>query len=195
MATASAIGRRAFADARVRTISFALLFFLAAFTQATAYRNGYPTLAERLKFARTVGENDAARLLYGTPHDLLSVGGYVSWRVGGTMAVFAALWALLGAVRATRAEEDAGRAEIVLSGVVSRRTAFLAQLAGIAAGAAALWLALLVAFLAGRLPAGGSAYLALAIVSLARCSQASARSRASSPRPSASRPASPARCS
>jgi ABC-2 type transport system permease protein len=164
---ASAVARRAFADARVRTISFALLFFLAALTQATAYRNGYPTLAERLKFARTVGENDAARLLYGKPHDLLTVGGYVSWRVGGTMAVFAALWALLGAVRATRAEEDAGRAEIVLSGVVSRRTAFLAQLAGIAAGAAVLWLALLVAFLAGRLPAGGSAYLALAIVSLA----------------------------
>jgi len=89
VAGASAIARRAFWDARVRTISFALLFFVAALTQATAYREGYPTLAERLKFARTVGENDAARLLYGAPHELLSVGGYVSWRVGGTMAVFA----------------------------------------------------------------------------------------------------------
>jgi polyether ionophore transport system permease protein len=167
VAGASAVARRAFADSRVRTFSFALLFFVAALTQTTAYREGYPTLAERLRFARTVGENDAARLLYGVPRDLLTVGGYVSWRVGGTMAVFAALFGLLGAVRAMRAEEDAGRADLVLAGVVSRRSAFLAQLAAIVAGAALLWLALFISFLAGRLAAGGSAYLALAIVSLA----------------------------
>lgn len=166
MAGASAIARRAFSDARVRTISFALLFFVAALTQATAYREGYPTLAERLKFARTVGENDSARLLYGAPHELLSVGGYVSWRVGGTMAVFAAVFGLLGAVRAMRADEDAGRADLLLTGLVSRRSAFLAQLAAIGAGAAVLWLALFVSFFAGELAAGGSAYLALAIVSL-----------------------------
>jgi ABC-2 type transport system permease protein len=166
VAAASAIARRAFWDARVRTISFALLFFIAALTQATAYREGYPTLGERLRFARTVGENDAARLLYGAPHNLLTVGGYVSWRVGGTMAVFAALWGLLGAVRAMRAEEDAGRADLLLAGVVSRRTTFLAQLAAIGAGAAVLWLALFASFLAGELTAGGSAYLALAIVSV-----------------------------
>ena len=167
MAGASAITRRAFADSRVRTISFALLFFVAALTQATAYREGYPTLAERLKFSRTVGENDAARLLYGAPHDLLTVGGYVSWRVGGTMAVFAALFGLLGAVRAMRAEEDAGRADVMLAGVVGRRSAFLGQLGAIVAGAALLWLALFISLLAGKLAAGGSAYLALAIVSLA----------------------------
>jgi ABC-2 type transport system permease protein len=139
---------------------------VAALTQATAYREGYPTLAERLKFARTVGENDAARLLYGAPHDLLTVGGYVSWRVGGTLAVFAALFGLLGAVRAMRAEEDTGRAELVLAGVVGRRKVLVAHLAAIGAGAAVLWLALLVSFLAGELPAGSSAYLALAVVSV-----------------------------
>jgi len=163
---ASAIARRALADSRVRTISFALLFALGAFTQATAYREGYPTLADRLKFARTVGENDAARLLFGTPHNLLSTGGYVSWRVGGAMAVFAAIWGLLGAVRAMRAEEDSGRSELVLAGVVSRGKAFGAQLAAIGAGTALLWLALLGSFLAGELPVGGSAYLALAIISV-----------------------------
>jgi ABC-2 type transport system permease protein len=163
---ASAIARRAFADARVRTVSFALLFAFAAYLQATAYREGYPTLEDRIRFAHTVGENDAARLLYGEPHDLLTVGGYVSWRVGGSLAIFAAIWGFLGAVRAMRAEEDAGRAELVLSGVVSRARAFLAQLAAIAAGAAVLWLALFAAFAAGEVPAGGSAYLALAIVSV-----------------------------
>jgi len=166
VAGASAIARRAFADSRVRTISFAVLFVLSSITQATAYREGYPTLAERRDFARSVGDNDAARMLYGTPHDLLSVGGYVSWRVGGTLAVFAALWGLLGAVRAMRAEEESGRAELLLAGLISRRKAFLAQLAAIAAGAIVLWLALFVSFLAGRLPVDGSAYLALAIVSV-----------------------------
>jgi polyether ionophore transport system permease protein len=166
VAAASAIARRALADSRVRTISFALLFFVAALTQATAYREGYPTLAERLKFARTVGANDAARLLYGTPHDLLSVGGYVSWRVGGSLAVFAALWGLLGAIRAMRAEEDAGRVDLLLTGVIGRRNLFLAQLVAIGVGASALWLALFVSLVAGKLPVGGSAYLALAVVSV-----------------------------
>ena len=163
---ARAIARRAFADARVRTLSFALLFAGSAFLQATAYRAGYPTSSDRLKFARSVGENDAARLLYGEPHDLLSVGGYVSWRVGGTLAVFAAIWGLLAAVRAMRAEEDAGRADLVLSGVVSRRRAFLAQLAAIGAGALLLWLAVFVAFAGGQVPVAGAAYLALSIVSM-----------------------------
>jgi ABC-2 type transport system permease protein len=166
LTAASAVARRAFADSRVRNIAFALLFILSSVTQATAYREGYPTLAEREKFARTVGENDAARMLYGTPRDLLTVGGYVSWRVGGTMVVFAALWGLLGAVRAMRAEEESGRTELVLSGVISRSEAFLAQLAAIGAGAAVLWLALFVSLLAGKLPVGGSAYLALAVVSV-----------------------------
>jgi ABC-2 type transport system permease protein len=166
VAAARAIAGRALADSRTRTLSFGLLFLLSAVTQATAYREGYPTRADRLDFARSVGENDAARLLYGTPHDLLSVGGYVSWRAGGSLAILAAIWALLGAVRAMRADEDSGRADLVFTGVLSRRQIFGAQLAAIAAGAAVLWAALFVALLAGKLPAGGSAYLALAVVSV-----------------------------
>jgi polyether ionophore transport system permease protein len=162
----SAIARRAFADARVRTISFALLFVVAALTQATAYREGYPTLEDRLRFARSVGRNDAARLLYGVPHDLLSLGGYVTWRVGGSLAILAAIWGLLGAVRAMRAEEESGRVDVVLAGAVGRRTVFGAQLAAIAAGAAVLWLAAFVGLVAGKVPAWGAAYLALAIVSV-----------------------------
>lgn len=166
MTGASAIARRAFGDARVRTFSFAALFAFVALLQAIAYRTGYPTLEDRLRFALSVGQNDAARLLYGEPHDLLTVGGYLSWRLGGGLAIFAGVWGLLAAVRATRAEEDAGRADLVLSGVVGRRRAFFAQLAAIAAGAAVLWLALFVALVAGRVAVGGAAYLALAVVSV-----------------------------
>jgi ABC-2 type transport system permease protein len=85
--------------------------------------------------------------------------------VGGSLAIFSAIWGLLGAVRAIRAEEDAGRAELVLSGVVGRRRAFFAQITAIGAGTAVLWLTTFVAFAAGEVPMRGAAYLALAIVS------------------------------
>jgi polyether ionophore transport system permease protein len=165
MAPASAVARRAFADARVRTISFALLFCLSVLAQVAGYRQAYPTAADRAQFARSFGDNDAVRLLYGTPHDLLTVGGYAAWRAGGILVVFAAVWALLGAVRAMRADEEAGRAELMLAGVVSRRAAYGAQLAAIGTGALVLWAAAWLGLLVGGLEAGASAYLALAIVS------------------------------
>jgi ABC-2 type transport system permease protein len=165
VSAASAIARRAFADGRTRTGTFALLFLLVGLVQVVGYRRSYPTLAERAAFARSFGENKAVRLFYGVPHDLLTVGGYAGWRVAGTVSVFAALWGLLAAVRALRGEEDTGRQELVLAGSVSRRSALLSALAAIAAGGATLWLALLLGLVAGRLSFGGSAYLATATVS------------------------------
>ena len=69
LAGASAIARRAFADARVRTISFAFLFAFAASSRQPPIARTIRTLQDWLKFAQSVGENDAARLLYGEPHD------------------------------------------------------------------------------------------------------------------------------
>lgn len=163
---ALALARRAFRDARVRTISYAYLFALYAYIQAVGYRHAYPTLAARLDFARSFGGNTAIRLFYGEPHDLLTVSGYCAWRVGGTLAILAAIFGLLAAVRALRTEEDAGRMELVLAAAVGRRTAYLAAMLAIAAGTLLLWLAELIGFLAGGLPLGGSAYLALATVSV-----------------------------
>lgn len=167
MSAASALARRALGDSRTRDVSFALLFAFAAYANVVGYRNSYPTLGERLAFARSFGENASVRLFYGVPRDLLTVGGYTAWRVGGIISIFAAMWGALAAVRALRAEEDAGRQELVLAGAVSRRTVYGAALAAIAIGAVALWLALLVGFVGGGLPAGESAYLALATISAA----------------------------
>jgi ABC-2 type transport system permease protein len=162
---ARAIARRAFADGRTRTISFALLFGFVALVQVVGYEHTYPTLRDRIEFARSFGGNAAVRLFYGIPHDLLTVGGYASWRVGGILALFAAVWGMLAAVRAMRAEEDAGRQELVLAGAVTRSTALAAALAAIGAGLALLWLATFAGLAAGGLAAGESAYLALAVAS------------------------------
>jgi ABC-2 type transport system permease protein len=167
LGTALALARQAFRDARVRTIAFVYLFALYAYIQPAGYRHTYPTITERLSFARSFGPNKALRLFYGEPHDLLTVSGYTAWRVGGTLAIFAAVFGLLAAVRALRTEEDTGRMELVLAGIVGRRTTYLTAITAIAAGVLLLWLGEFMGFLIGGLPAGGAAYLALATVSVA----------------------------
>jgi ABC-2 type transport system permease protein len=163
---ARALTRRAFRDARVRTISFGYLFAVIAYIQPFAYRQAYPTLSSRLLFARSFAENKAIRLFYGVPHNLRTVGGYTAWRVGGTLAIFAAVFGLLAAVRALRTEEDTGRMELVLAGPVGRRTAYLSAMAAIAAGILILGLAEFAGLVLAGLPAGGSAELALATASI-----------------------------
>jgi ABC-2 type transport system permease protein len=161
-----ALARQLFRDARIRTIAFAYLFAAYSFIQPVGYRHAYPTPSDRLGFARSFAENRGLRLLYGEPHDVLTTSGYAAWRVGGVLAIAAAAFGLLAAVRALRTEEDAGRTELVLAAVVGRRALNLSAMAAIAAGIAVLWLAEFAGFVIGGLPVGGSAYLALATASV-----------------------------
>jgi len=163
---ARALARRAFRDARIRTISFGFLFAAIAYIQPVGYRDAYPTLSSRLAFAHSFADNKAIRLFYGVPHNLLTVSGYTAWRVGGTLAIFAAVFGLLAAVRALRTEEDTGRMELVLAGSVGRGTAYLSAMAAIAAGVLILGLAEFAGLVLAGLPAGGSAELALATASV-----------------------------
>ena len=160
------LSRRAFLDARTRTIAFGYFFAAYAWLQATGYRSAFPTLADRVAFARSFAGNDAIRLFYGYPYDVMTLGGYSAWRVGGTLVIATAAYGVLAAVRALRTEEEAGRTELVLAGTLRRRTAYVSSLAAIGAGTSVLFVALLVGSVAARLPAGGSAYLALATVSV-----------------------------
>ncbi len=166
LAPVRALARRAFRDARTRTIAFGYLFAVIAYIQPIGYRNAYPMLSSRLAFAHSFAENKAIRLFYGVPHNLLTVAGYTAWRVGGTLAIFAAVFGLLAAVRALRTEEDTGRMELVLAGPVGRRTAYLSAMAAIAAGVLILGLAEFAGLFLAGLPAGGSADLALATASV-----------------------------
>ena len=167
MKAARALALRAFRDARVRTIAFAYLFAVYAYIQPVGYRHAYPTPADRLSFAQSFADNAGLRLLYGDPHHVQTVIGYTAWRVGGTLAIAAAAFGLFAAVRALRTEEDAGRTEVVLAGVVGRRTLNLSALIAIAASTLTLWLAELVGFVVAGLPVAGSAFLALATASVA----------------------------
>lgn len=159
---ARALARQLFRSGRVRTVGFAYVFAIYAYIQPVGYRHAYTTLASRAAFARGFASNKGLRLFYGQPYDVASVNGYTAWRVGGTLAIVAAVFGLLAAVRAMRAEEESGRMEVVLAGAIGRRTVFAAALVAIAAGVVILWLAEFAGFVVAGLPLGGSAYLALA---------------------------------
>src|SRR5262249_33851357 len=141
MSAAVALTRRGLRDARTRTIAFAYLFAAYAYIQPVGFRHAYPTMAERVSFAHSFAANKGLRLMYGQPYDVISVAGYTAWRVGGTLAIAAAVFGVLAAVRALRAEEDTGRMELVLSTPVGRRTAFLSAAAAIGIGVVVLWAA------------------------------------------------------
>lgn len=165
MSPVRALAWRTFADSRTRNLTFAVLFAVVTAMQPIAYRRTYPTITERVAFAEAFGTNKSVLMFYSRPHDLLSVGGYSAWRTGGFLCVLAGAWGMLAAVRALRAEEDAGRQELVLAGVISRGAAFAAAMLGVLGGALLLAAAVAVGSVAGGLPVGGSAFMALATVS------------------------------
>jgi polyether ionophore transport system permease protein len=152
--------------ARMLSVVFVYLFLVYSFIQPVGYRRVYTTAVSRAAFARDFGANPGLRLLYGEPRGVATVDGYTAWRVGGVLAIAAAVFGLLAAVRALRGEEDAGRTELALAGIVSRRTAYLSAVGAIGAATLLLWAAEFAGFAVARLPLAGSAYLALATVSI-----------------------------
>jgi ABC-2 type transport system permease protein len=159
---ARALVRRALGQERTRSLAFAGFFAFIAIANSIGYAKAYPTVTDRIAFARSFGANKAVELFYGVPHDLLSVGGYSAWRVGGTVSIVAGVWALLVAVKALRGEEDAGRTELVLALPVSRRTALAAPAVALGLVALGLGLTLFAGLVIGGVGAGDAAEIALA---------------------------------
>ena len=161
------LARRAFMDARVRTIAFAYFFAFYSYIQPAGFRTAYPTLADRLGFARSFGGNAAIRLFFGYPYSIATVNGYSAWRVGGTLALAASVFGVLASVRALRAEEESGRLELVLVAPLTRRAVLSAALAAVGAQIVLLGVAETIGFVLAGLPVSGSAYLALATCTVA----------------------------
>jgi ABC-2 type transport system permease protein len=106
---------------------------------ASAFQDLYPTAAARETFGLSVSTNPAMRAMLGPLFDASSVGGLTAWRIGFAM-VLAGLMGFQTVVRHTRAEEEAGRQELIGSAIVGRY--------------AGLTAALIVALISGLLIAG-----------------------------------------
>jgi ABC-2 type transport system permease protein len=137
---------------------------LAALLAITArdLRVLYPSAATRLAVAARAGANPALRLLLGRL-DGTSIGAFLAarWSVWG--AALAVLLTIFLVVRHTRADEEAGRFELVGSAAVGRQAPLTAALLPavvaniVIAGLTCWWLP------AQKLPFAGSAALALSI--------------------------------
>jgi ABC-2 type transport system permease protein len=137
---------------------------LTVVSTASSYDRLYPTEADRAQVAASAGTG-ALRAITGPAFDLTTIGGLTAWRIAGTGSVLAALMSLLLITRHTRAEEEAGRTELVGAAAVGRYAVPAA--AFLVAVIANLAIALLTAaglVLVG-LPAAGSLALGFAIAS------------------------------
>lgn len=104
--------------------------------QAMAYTSTYRTLAERRALAKSLSLSSGLNALAGTARDLQTVGGYTAWKSLGFLSVLGAIWALLIATKLLRGEEESGRAELLLSGPVTRRAETVQTILGLAVGLA-----------------------------------------------------------
>lgn len=131
-------------------------------SNAYAFSRLYQTPQSRVALVASGESNPALLFLYGRLNGT-SVGALTVWRYGVWGALFAALMSVFVVIRHTRADEEAGRLELIGSARVGRR-APLASALGIAAAAnAVLAVALFAALPLLGLPVAGSAAFALAI--------------------------------
>ena len=122
----------------------------------------YPTEARRLALVQTAGGNAALRFLYGRLEGT-STGALTTWRFGVWAACMVAVLAIFVVVRHTRADEEAGRLELVGSAAVGRQAPLTAALLTAAIANVVIVLLACLWLVALKLPAAGSAALALAI--------------------------------
>ena len=119
----------------------------------------FPTDADRLQYAQVSASNAGFIALYGPLHGS-SLGEMVAWR-GGFLPVLVALFSVLTVIRHTRADEEAGRTELIGAAAVSRHAGLFAAL--VVTFGANLVLALIQApvLVAQGLPVTGSVLMAL----------------------------------
>jgi ABC-2 type transport system permease protein len=159
-----AVAGRTLAQGKVSTIVFALTFAAYAVANVVGYRQAYPTHEDRVGLAQSLGTTLSLRMFYGRPHDLLTASGYAEWRVAGVLSIAAGLLGLMASVRALRAEEEAGRLELVLSGGLTHSRAFAAAMTAVAAIVVIVGTVTFATLVASRLEAEGSLLLALGLV-------------------------------
>ena len=121
---------------------------------ANTLRDLYPTTAERQAYLDIITANPALNALYGHAFGA-NLGALTAWRLGGTV-MLVGLATLLTVIRHTRAEEAAGRRELLGATVVGRQASLFAAIL-VAFGSSLILGALAAAGLvAYGLPAAGS---------------------------------------
>jgi len=162
LAGTGALARLAFR--RDRIMLPAWVYVITVLIASNSYSLGklYPTAAARDALAVSGGRNPALVFLYGQFWGD-SLGAVSAWRYGVWAAIFAALMSIFLVIRHTRADEEAGRLELVGSAAVGRLAALTAALLVAVAANILLTVLLVIVLILIGLPAAGSVAFALAI--------------------------------
>ncbi len=148
--------RLTFRRSRVLLISWIVAFVLMAAYSAVAVKDLYPTVASRRRAADSLNATQSTVALFGRIYDTSSTGAIAMIKMGSFGSVFVALVTVVLVVRHTRADEEAGRTELLLGTSAGRFAPLAATF--VVVGVANVLLAVLTgaALTATGLPLGGS---------------------------------------
>ena len=124
----------------------------------------FPTEAARQQFANTVALTPIFIAFYG-PIFSPSLGGLVAWRTG-IVPIAVAVISLLTVIRHTRTEEEAGRRELLGSGVVGRQAGLAAAMTVTIVANLVLAILIWLGMISQNLPSVGSFALGLQYASV-----------------------------
>jgi ABC-2 type transport system permease protein len=162
LANTGALARLAFRRDRIMLPAWIYVITAAIASNSYSLNKLYPTGADRAQLAASGGRNPALVFLYGRLWGD-SLGAVSAWRYGVWAAIFAALMSIFLVIRHTRADEEAGRLELVGSAAVGRLAALTAALLVALAANVVLAVLLAVVLVVLGLPLAGSVAFALAI--------------------------------
>jgi ABC-2 type transport system permease protein len=146
------------------TLAWAAIVCVAMSAGAKVYKSAYATPAERAQFAASFGRSRGLDALYGRAVRIDTVGGFLWWRYGTSIAVMVALWGVLSTTRVLRGDEETGRTEALLASRLHPRRLMRSQLAAIALSCVLIALASTLACLLSGLAVRGTALLTLGLL-------------------------------
>ena len=113
---------------RLRILAWTLTLSALVALTASAWNSLYPTLQSREQFAAALNSTPAVTAVLGPLHDPTTVGGLTAWRLSSILTLVLGIVSIFLVVRHTRGEETTGRAELLLSGGLNRRSLPVAAL-------------------------------------------------------------------
>jgi len=162
LAGTGTLARFALRRDRVMLPAWIYLVLIGVSETAYVFSRLYRTPSSRAGLAASGAGNPALLFLYGRLGGT-SVGALTAWRYGVWAALFAVLMTIFIVVRHTRADEEAGRRELIGSARVGRQAPLAAAAVVAVTANLALTALLTLALVVIGLPAAGSAAFALAI--------------------------------
>jgi ABC-2 type transport system permease protein len=147
---------------RVMLSAWILIFAALAASSASATRGLYDTPQSLAQAALAINNSPSLVALYGLIYDVSSIGAVSMIKLGAFGGALVGVLMIIVVIRHTRAEEEAGRLELVGSAAVGRHAPLAAAL--IVTGSANLVLGVMTALglMSSDLPAAGSVAFGLA---------------------------------